>query len=360
MNALSFQQPNINLDVLENVRTRLNQLQESIFYFLQTINPQLPTPPASWPEFHSKFNVLIAKYVHLTNLLNGPHSTPLQAYTIFPHETPEDTQQVNNLSILLRTKLIPELEVEDEENTKTGDIPGLATTSPIPGTGEERRILAAIKLRISMHDALCAAADEIFENQKDTINPRARYELDSLSSQLNNHNIRGESMRSPEEMDAMNFLDSIESGQIRYLDDWAGSVTEVPEYESDDELDHQWSDREEGFEFHHHIHDLERHSDYYESDESGIEEDKEHNKEEQENVQRADETSQDTIAQNRSVMKHDEEVEDEDEDEDVFMEVATDTLGPVPSSSSTLEDLGDRDDVGQDDSDDEEEMEEVL
>lgn len=95
-------------------------------------------------ELHSKFNVLIAKYLHLTNLLNDPHSTLLQSYTVFPNESPANDQQVQNLSVLLRTKLFPELEQEMEDRTKDGDIPGLTASGG--STAEERKILQALKV----------------------------------------------------------------------------------------------------------------------------------------------------------------------------------------------------------------------
>lgn len=94
--------------------------------------------------------MLIAKYVHLTNLLNGPHNNLLQSYTIFPHETPANDQFVQTMSVLLRTKLTPELEQEDEDRTKEGNIPGLVA-SPSAGTAEERRILAALKVYINYY-----------------------------------------------------------------------------------------------------------------------------------------------------------------------------------------------------------------
>ncbi|KAF9178606.1 hypothetical protein BGZ51_008208 [Haplosporangium sp. Z 767] len=194
--STTFPQTEINLEALENVRTRLFQLQESILFFLRSINPETTPGTVSWTELHSKFNVLIAKYLHLTNILNDPHSTLLQSYTVFPNESPANDQQVQNLSVLLRTKLFPELQQEVEDRTRDGNVPGLTTSSttsttgsgaggggantsgPIGGTPEERRILAALKLKVTMHDALCQAADEIFENQRDMVHTKVRYESD--------------------------------------------------------------------------------------------------------------------------------------------------------------------------------------
>jgi hypothetical protein len=69
----------------------------------------------------------------LTNILNNPQLT-LQPrdYTVFPYEPPANDQQVQNLSVLLRTKLFPELEQADEERIKEGTILGLPVLPPSP------------------------------------------------------------------------------------------------------------------------------------------------------------------------------------------------------------------------------------
>ncbi|KAF9329743.1 hypothetical protein BG006_007228 [Podila minutissima] len=343
---IPFPQTEINIAALEDVKTRLSQLQESIVFFLRTISPENQSP-VSWTELHSKFNVLIAKYVHLTNLLNGPHNNLLQSYTIFPHETPANDQFVQTMSVLLRTKLTPELEQEDEDRTKEGNIPGLVA-SPSAGTAEERRILAALKLKISMHDALCQAADEIFENQRDTVHTRVRYESEDEGTKTGRSvplPPQQKSTHTSEELDALSFLESIQGGQVQYLDDWAGSVVNTPGYESD-----EWSDQDKAYDDSYpDIQELQRNSDYYESSDSEMEE---------EDEQQIPEMQEQPVAGQKVG-------EDEDEeDEDAFMEVATESpafgsmSGVVPGPSMIMEDLG-GDDEDEEGSDDEEDMEEV-
>ncbi|KAF9973927.1 hypothetical protein BGZ73_002796 [Actinomortierella ambigua] len=176
--------PEVNVAALENVRTRLVQLQESILYFLRSINPDAPST-VSWPDLHSKFNVLIAKYLQLTNILADPTNegrpTPLKHYTVYPHETPLTDQQVQHLSVLLRTKLTPEVEKEDEERLREAHIPGL-----IQQIGhDERKTLAALRLNIAMHDAVCRKALEFFEEQRLEVMTRVRYESDDEQGSTN-------------------------------------------------------------------------------------------------------------------------------------------------------------------------------
>ncbi|KAF9130424.1 hypothetical protein BGW39_003114, partial [Mortierella sp. 14UC] len=182
------------LDYLESVKTRLSQLQESIHFFLRSINPETTPGTVAWTELHSKFNVLIAKYLHLTNILNDPRiAFNPRNYTVFPFEPPANDQQVQNLSVLLRTKLFPELEQADEERIKEGTIPGLPALPPSPapnravnpagvntpvGTADEKKQWNAYKLKVMMHDELCRKADGIFEQQRDMVHTKVRYESD--------------------------------------------------------------------------------------------------------------------------------------------------------------------------------------
>ncbi|KAF9310874.1 hypothetical protein BG003_008025 [Podila horticola] len=341
---IPFPQTEINIAALEDVKTRLSQLQESIVFFLRTISPENQSP-VSWTELHSKFNVLIAKYVHLTNLLNGPHNNLLQSYTVFPHETPANDQFVQTMSVLLRTKLTPELEQEDEDRTKEGNISGLVA-SPSAGTAEERRILAAYKLKISMHDALCQAADEVFENQRDTVHTRVRYGSEDEGQTKAGGSAQRQQQKSThtaEELDALSFLESIQADQVQYLDDWAGSVVGTPGYESE-----EWSDDETFGETRPDVQELQRNSDYYESSDSEMEEKEEQIPE----------------AQAQPVVRPQVTEEEDEEDEDAFMEVATESpafgsmSGVQPGSSMIMEDLG-GDDEDEGESDEEEDMEEV-
>ncbi|KAI1297323.1 mediator of RNA polymerase II transcription subunit 8 [Mortierella claussenii] len=249
----TFPQNDINIEALENVRTRLFQLQESILFFLRSINPDTTPGTVSWTELHSKFNVLIAKYLHLTNLVNDPHSKLLQSYTVFPNEAPATDQHVQNLSVLLRTKLFPELEQEAEDRIRDGSISGIGSSS-----AEERKIFQALKLRVAMHDALCQAADEIFENQRDMVHTKVRYEsdddegdLDSLESTaaigMASGNTLVQTTPSTEStiqqhsnsipiLDDLAIGESARASSIRYMNDWGGSLHDPEGYTSESDL----------------------------------------------------------------------------------------------------------------------------
>ncbi|KAG9326803.1 hypothetical protein KVV02_005465 [Mortierella alpina] len=235
----------INIEALENVKTRLYQLQESILFFLRSINPDTTPGTVSWTELHSKFNVLIAKYLHLTNILNDPHSTLLQSYTVFPNEPPTNDQQAQNLGVLLRTKLFPELQQDLDDRIKEGTVPGLESNATGGGTTEERRVLAGLKLKSMMHDALCRSADEIFENQRDLVHTKVRYESDEEGDDTTENNavLPGAKSRiknnNKQKTQADNILQvddfaigassngSNNSSFIRYMDDWSGVLTDT-------------------------------------------------------------------------------------------------------------------------------------
>ncbi|KAF9111753.1 hypothetical protein BGX27_004478 [Mortierella sp. AM989] len=243
----TFPQTEINVEALENVKTRLFQLQESIVFFLRSINPDIIPGTVSWTELHSKFNVLIAKYLHLTNLVNDPHSTLLQSYTVFPNEAPANDQHVQNLSVLLRTKLFPELEQEAEDRISDGSIPGLVNVSG--SAAEDRRILQALKLRVTMHDALVQAADEILENQRDMVHIKMRYESEEEGDEEELAEITpakegGNSKNKHISKDVIPVDDFAIGGSdntpsIRYMSDWGGTLHDIDGYSSgsDEDID---------------------------------------------------------------------------------------------------------------------------
>ncbi|KAG0220912.1 mediator of RNA polymerase II transcription complex subunit 8-domain-containing protein [Mortierella sp. GBAus27b] len=343
----TFPQTEINIEALENVKTRLYQLQESILFFLRSINPEATPGTVQWTELHSKFNVLIAKYLHLTNLLNDPHNNLLQSYTVFPNETPGNDQQVQNLSVLLRTKLFPELEQEMEDRVKDGAIPGL--TANTGNTAEERKVLQALKLRVMMHDSLCRTADEIFENQKDMVDTKIRYESDGEEdaghdesapdaptepapdgtggggggpkASVNKGKERAAKDRLSDEF-MVGAFDSTSS--IRYMSDWGGTLHDVDGYSSgvyDEADDEDLGDLDDS---------------YFEKRRHEGLDDEEPSESEQEMVQ-----------------------DDEEDEQDTFMEVSTGDaavgVSSTPNSMSVVEETFD-DGAGSG----EEDMEEVM
>jgi hypothetical protein len=175
-----------------------------------------------------------------------------------------------------------------EDRIKDGDIPGLTASGG--STAEERKILQALKvcwckfycaggfgrhavaeqdrfhvskpqLRVMMHDALCQTADEIFENQRDMVDTKVRYESDddeddtqkeagtSVSTEPTTDGIGGGKQKAPSidkdkqhatntlAMDGFAIGDSASS--IRYLSDWGSTPNDVDGYSSGayDEMD---------------------------------------------------------------------------------------------------------------------------
>ncbi|KAG0002069.1 hypothetical protein BGZ80_002931 [Entomortierella chlamydospora] len=348
----TFPQTEINVEALENVKTRLFQLQESIVFFLRSINPDIIPGTVSWTELHSKFNVLIAKYLHLTNLVNDPHNTLLQSYTVFPNEAPANDQHVQNLSVLLRTKLFPELEQEAEDRISDGSIPGLVNSSG--SAAEDRRILQALKLKVTMHDALCQAADEILENQRDMVHVKMRYESDDEDEDDDNdgdepgeatatedgENTKTQSKAQPSSNSnskskqysndvipvddfAIGNLDSASS--VRYMSDWGGALHDMDGYSSGsdgcidaDELDDS----------------------YFEAQRQVIDSDEASDEDDMESIQ----------------SEEDIEAEADEESGDVFIEVGAESQDVRAGSSA----MTTTEDTFEEEFSDEEDMEEVM
>ncbi|KAF8933764.1 hypothetical protein BGZ47_010708 [Haplosporangium gracile] len=345
------------MDYLESVKTRLVQLQESIHFFLRSINPETTPGTVSWTELHSKFNVLIAKYLHLTNILNNPQIT-LQPrdYTVFPFEPPANDQQVQNLSVLLRTKLFPELEQADEERIKEGTIPGLPVLPPSPapnravnpnavnvpyGTAEEKKQWNAYKLKVAMHDELCRRADGIFEQQRDMVHTKVRYESDDDDEDGNEEEVevgaengggtkRERDTSGPTEAGVSNKKAKVEasplptdeflggsSASVRYVDDWAGSMNDVDGYSSGvDEQTGEVAGAEGDDVFDDSYFEARRREGALSSDDDGNEEEDESSEEELESLQ-GDEPVEQNLDQG-------------DEEEDAFMEVVS-SAAPISS-----------------------------
>ncbi|KAJ1995727.1 hypothetical protein GGI26_002116 [Coemansia sp. RSA 1358] len=100
---------------LETLRRQLQQLHES---FSAVIEETRPTPdnPAiiPWPDLLNKFNVLAAKYTVLSQALSKKHAGMLKEMAVAPRTRPSNINEQNILSVLLRTKLAPEIEAEED------------------------------------------------------------------------------------------------------------------------------------------------------------------------------------------------------------------------------------------------------
>ncbi|KAF9945775.1 hypothetical protein BGZ70_003619 [Mortierella alpina] len=372
MNA-SFPQTEINIEALENVKTRLYQLQESILFFLRSINPDTTPGTVSWTELHSKFNVLIAKYLHLTNILNDPHSTLLQSYTVFPNEPPANDQQAQNLGVLLRTKLFPELQQDLDDRTKEGTVPGLESNAAGGRATDERRILAGLKLKSMMHDALCRSADEIFENQRDLVHTKVRYESDEEGDDAteNNSAVSGAKTKNKTSNKQKIQTDDIlqvddfaigasssgsnNSSSIRYMDDWSGVLTDADggalvtgEADGDDDsedLDDQYFEMRR----------REAASDSDDGDNDAASDNGSYIVES--DTESEDENEMELVAD--SSKNQGQGGDGDDDDDDAFMEVGIETQTPLQRNSQDQSNDMITDSFGEDDGSAEEDMEEV-
>ncbi|KAJ1664265.1 hypothetical protein IW140_001026 [Coemansia sp. RSA 1813] len=104
-----------NTAELESLRRQLQQLHES---FSAVIEETRPTPDniaiMPWPDLLSKFNVLAAKYTVLSQAVSSKHAHMLKEMAVAPRTRPGNIHEQNILSVLLRTKLAPEIEKEEE------------------------------------------------------------------------------------------------------------------------------------------------------------------------------------------------------------------------------------------------------
>ncbi|KAF9897509.1 hypothetical protein BX616_005481 [Lobosporangium transversale] len=215
-----------------------------------------------------------------------------------------------------------------------------------------------------MHDALCQAADEIFENQRDMINTRVRYESDdegqgdinSKTTQRSGDKMKEPSSNSntvpPVDDFAIGMVDNATS--IRYMSEWGGTLHDVDGYTSDESADEAaiTGIPKNGIDLDDSYFEARR-QDFSSGDEESSQSD-------MESVQ-DDQGSEDIQEDEDKDEEEEEEEEEEEDDEDTFMEVRTGSqpidVDSGPSSMQMAEDVF-HEDAGN--SGDEEEMEEVM
>ncbi|PIA18748.1 hypothetical protein COEREDRAFT_85201 [Coemansia reversa NRRL 1564] len=101
---------------LETLRRQLQQLHELFAVVIEETRPTPDNPNVMpWPELLSKFNVLAGKYAILSQAVGQKHAALLKEMTVVPRTQPNGIHEQNILSVLLRTKLAPEIEKEEEE-----------------------------------------------------------------------------------------------------------------------------------------------------------------------------------------------------------------------------------------------------
>ncbi|KAJ2010614.1 hypothetical protein GGI06_004873 [Coemansia sp. S85] len=105
-----------NIAELEMLRRQLQQLHESFSAVIMETRPTPDNPTlVSWPDLLSKFNVLAAKFAVLNQAVSKKHAGLLREMAVTPRTRPSGIHEQNILSVLLRTKLAPEIEQEEEQ-----------------------------------------------------------------------------------------------------------------------------------------------------------------------------------------------------------------------------------------------------
>ncbi|KAJ1965783.1 hypothetical protein GGI12_000528 [Dipsacomyces acuminosporus] len=106
---------NTNIAELETLRGQLQQLQESFGTIIEETRPTPDNPNiAPWPVLLSKFNILAARYATLSQAVNRAHASLLRQTVVAPQRQLQSDHEQQILSVLLRTKLAPEIEREEE------------------------------------------------------------------------------------------------------------------------------------------------------------------------------------------------------------------------------------------------------
>ncbi|KAH8554578.1 hypothetical protein BGW37DRAFT_480235 [Umbelopsis sp. PMI_123] len=166
------QQPNLDpstLQELESLRIKLQSLQDTFNTHLAYLRD--PKYPFTWPDLLNKFNMLTAKFASLSEDFYAqldPNSNSTLPKLMLHPQTPTTTEsETQILSVLLRTKLIPDIErmeaqIQVAVATEFGEPDGN------DGSGkavDEDRVLRKqqehwTKL-INRHDQLAGQANEI-------------------------------------------------------------------------------------------------------------------------------------------------------------------------------------------------------
>jgi len=144
----------IDADVLETIRIKLTQLNESLNSFLN-LDPHTP-----WPLILDKFNILISRY---SKLLEVVSSKLLKECVIHPESLPEvDPDSLPRF--LLRTKFIPE--IEEMESKLIVSIAGDNNQYNWIDESEMKEVLKTWEKQITKQDKISEKAINFFENER--------------------------------------------------------------------------------------------------------------------------------------------------------------------------------------------------
>ncbi|KAL0088314.1 hypothetical protein J3Q64DRAFT_1328172 [Phycomyces blakesleeanus] len=120
MDARHGHQPTLDpntIQELEVLRAKLWSLQET--FSTQITYLKEPKYPFTWPDLLNKFNMLTAKFASLSedfyNFTETGSNATLLKLMLHPYTPTTTEQETNILSVLLRTKLIPDIEKLEAE-----------------------------------------------------------------------------------------------------------------------------------------------------------------------------------------------------------------------------------------------------
>ncbi|KAJ1953924.1 hypothetical protein EC988_002719 [Linderina pennispora] len=153
-----------NIAELETLRGQLQQLQESFGTITEETRPDTPHI-MPWPLLLSKFNVLAARYATLSQAVNRNHAQLLQQMVVAPQKQLQSDHELQILSVLLRTKLAPEIERAEEqikeqmEEEARTDQQQMAFGGQPDGAGNAKYWQA----KTEVHDALALTAEVAFK-----------------------------------------------------------------------------------------------------------------------------------------------------------------------------------------------------
>jgi hypothetical protein len=161
-----------NLNELQNIKTRLEELRHSLNTF--SLHPDI-----LWPDMLEKFNVLSGKYYNLSQLI---HSSSLRNIAVHPTAiTQEQPEIIPN--VLLRTRLDPEVEEDLEQLVNQSHVKQLYE---VEDESLIMRYLVDLQVKLKSFDALCQLGEELMQELRETIPLKIRIENEmALSSPSN-------------------------------------------------------------------------------------------------------------------------------------------------------------------------------
>ncbi|KAJ2780814.1 hypothetical protein H4R18_003230 [Coemansia javaensis] len=144
---------------LETLRRQLQQLHELFGALIDETRPTADNPAVmAWPELLSKFNVLASKYAVLSQTVGHKSAALLRELAVVPQARPNGIQEQSILGVLLRTKLAPEIEHEEDQI---------------------RAQIEAAPQQDGRHESLAIAAMDAFRSLRKTHDSRVRGLLDA-------------------------------------------------------------------------------------------------------------------------------------------------------------------------------------